>query len=124
MTWEIETTDEFDRWFADLGEDGKVEVIAKVELLRHLGPRLGRPHADTLNGSKHTNMKELRADTGSHVLRIALAFDPRRTGILLVAGDKSGTNQKLFYRQLIAKADRLYDEHLTRLRMKRKGRRQ
>jgi hypothetical protein len=96
-------------------------VTAKVGLLRYLGPRLGRPHADTLNGSKHANMKELRASTAGKVLRIAFAFDPDRVGILLVAGDKSGVSQKRFYRQLIAKADELYDTHLATLRRARKG---
>ncbi len=114
MAWRIRTTVVFDEWFANLEEDGKVEVIAKVELLKHLGPTLGRPHADTLNGSKHTNMEELRADTANKVLRIAFAFDPERAGILLVAGDKSGVSQKRFYRKLIAKADALYDLHLAR----------
>ena len=114
--WPIRTTDEFDRWFADLDADDQVEVIAKVAILRHLGPRLGRPHADTLNGSKHPNMKELRASTADKVIRIAFAFDPNRAGILLVAGDKSGVSQKRFYRQLIAKADELYDAHLAILR--------
>jgi hypothetical protein len=61
--WPIATSEEFDAWFAELSEDGQVEVIAKVGLLRLLGPRLGRPHADTLNGSRHANMKELRTDT-------------------------------------------------------------
>jgi hypothetical protein len=60
--WHVATTTEFDEWFADLDEDGQAELIAKVELLKLLGPKLGRPHADTLNGSKHSNMKELRAD--------------------------------------------------------------
>jgi hypothetical protein len=113
--WRVQTTSEFDGWFGDLQEDGQVEVIAKVELLKCLGPSLRRPHADTLNGSKHANMKELRADTANQVLRIAFAFDPNRAAILLVAGDKSGVNQRRFYRQLIAKADRLYDAHLAKL---------
>jgi hypothetical protein len=104
-----------------LDKDAQVEVIAKVALLKHLGPRLGRPHADTLNGSKHANMKELRADTAKEVLRIAFAFDPNRVGVLLVAGDKSGVSQRRFYRQLIAKADELYDMHLTKLRRTKKG---
>jgi hypothetical protein len=54
-----------------------------------IGPKLARPHADTLKGSKRANMKELRADTADKVLRVAFAFDPDRAGILLVAGDKS-----------------------------------
>lgn len=119
--WSIMTTVEFDEWFADLDADGKVEVIANVELLKLLGPKLGRPHADTLNGSKHANMKELRANTADKVLRVAFAFDPCRIGILLVAGDKSGVSRRRFYRQLIARADRLYDAHLVKLKAKQKA---
>ena len=119
--WRVATTDEFDAWFAGLHEDAQAEVIAKVELLKLLGPKLGRPHANTLNGSKHANMKELRADTADKVLRIAFAFDPDRVGMLLVAGNKSGVSQRRFYRQLITKADELYDNHLAKLRSARKG---
>jgi hypothetical protein len=80
--WPVATTDEFDEWFAELGEDAQAEIIAKVELVKMLGPALGRPHADTLKGSKHANMKELRADTAQQILRIAFAFDPNRSAIL------------------------------------------
>ena len=119
--WEVATTDEFDGWFADLGEDEQVELIAKVELLKLLGPQLGRPHADTLNDSKHSNMKELRADTRDKVLRIAFAFDPDRSAVLLLGGNKSGVSQRRFYRQLIARADALYDEHLRKVAERKKG---
>jgi len=118
--WLVRSTAEFDKWFADLDEDGRVEVIAKVELLKYLGPRLGRPHADTLNGSAYANMKELRANTADQVLRIAFAFDPNRSGILLVAGDKAGVSQRQFYRRLIAKADELYGRHLADLRTEKR----
>ena len=118
--WHIATTDEFDKWFRELEVDGQAEVIAKVELLKLLGPKLGRPHADTLNNSQHANMKELRATTAGKVLRIAFAFDPERKGILLVAGDKSGVSQRRFYKQLIAKADELFDAHLAKLKAKQK----
>jgi hypothetical protein len=114
--WRIVTTSDFDEWFAELDQSAQVETIAKVELLKVLGPKLGRPHADTLKGSKHANMKELRASTSGQVLRIAFAFDPRRVGILLVAGDKSGVSQKRFYKQLVSKADQLYDAHLAKLK--------
>jgi hypothetical protein len=90
----VATTDDFDEWFSDLSEDGQAEIIAKVELLKILGPTLGRPHADTLNGSKHANMKELRGETAEQVLRVAFAFDPERVAILLVAGNKAGVGQK------------------------------
>lgn len=119
--WNVATTEHFDEWYSELGADGQAEVIAKVNLLKLLGPQLGRPHADTLKGSKHSNMKELRADTKHQVLRIAFAFDPERSAILLIGGDKSGTSQKRFYRQLITLADRLYDAHLAALKAKRKA---
>ena len=46
--WPISTSDVFDAWYSDLDADAQVEVIATVELLKRLGPRLGRPHADAL----------------------------------------------------------------------------
>jgi hypothetical protein len=98
----------------------QAEIIAKVNLLKLLGPQLSRPHADTLNGSKHANMKELRANTKNSILRIAFAFDPTRAAIVLVGGDKAGVSQKRFYKKLIAKADRLYDEHLDKLKQRDK----
>ena len=118
--WDIKTTHEFDEWFAGLNEDAQVELIAKVNLLKVLGPRLARPHADTLNGSKYANMKELRASTADQVLRVAFAFDPERAGVLLIGGNKSGVGQKSFYRQLFARADALYGEYLAQLKSNRK----
>ena len=66
-------------------------------------------------------MKELRANTTDSVLRIAFAFDPDRSAILLLGGDKSGVGQKRFYQQLIARADALYDAHLTKIMARRKA---
>ena len=65
-------------------------------------------------------MKELRLDAAAGVWRVAFAFDPKRQGILLVAGDKSGGSEKRFYRQLIRKADDRFDEHLSRLKRERR----
>jgi hypothetical protein len=92
------------------------ELAALSQLLKHFGPQLSRPHADTLNGSKHANMKELRFDAADGAWRVAFAFDPKRAAILLVIGDKSGTNEKRFYRKLIEKADRRFDAHLADLK--------
>ena len=86
------------------------------------GPRLGRPHADTLNGSKHANMKELRFEALHGEWRAAFAFDPERRAVLLAAGVKSGGSQKRFYEQLIAKADRRFSTHVERLKAAKKGR--
>jgi hypothetical protein len=60
-------------------------------------------------------MKELRFNADDGVWRAAFAFDPERQAILLVAGDKSGSNERRFYRQLIQKADERFDDHLARL---------
>jgi hypothetical protein len=96
------------------------EMSAHTELVSAMGPALKRPHADTLKGSKHANMKELRFTAAGGAWRLAYAFDPERKAILLVAGDKSGGSQKRFYGTLIAKADLRYDGHLAYLT--RKGR--
>lgn len=97
--------------FKDSVQDG---LLADAKLLADYGPGLGRPHADTLKGLKHANMKELRLEGAEW--RAAFAFDPERRATLLVASDKSGGGQKRFYRQLIAKADSRFNAHLESLK--------
>ncbi|MDQ6701972.1 MAG: type II toxin-antitoxin system RelE/ParE family toxin [Pseudomonadota bacterium] len=116
MTWEVEFDDAFDIEFAAFAEDVKDALLAVAKLLADYGPHLGRPHADTLKGSKHANMKELRFEASDGEWRAAFAFDPRRKAIVLVAGDKSGAGQKRFYKRLIATADRCFSAHLERLK--------
>ena len=114
--WEVETTDFFDEWFAGLGEAEKEVIEGLVGAMKIVGPHLKRPHADTLNGSAYANMKELRGKTAEAVLCVAFAFDPLQKAILLVGGDKSGVSERLFYKQLIARADKLYGRHLLKVR--------
>lgn len=114
MSWLIRFSPEFAAEFAELSEPVQTELLAQAKLLEQFGPHLGRPRVDTLNGSKHANMKELRFDADNGVWRVAFAFDPERQGLLLVAGDKSGVSEKRFYRTLIAKADARFDAHLAR----------
>lgn len=116
LKWIVEIGDEFEPEFDALPEEVQDELLARMLLLQQFGPQLGRPTVDTLNGSKHANMKELRFNAGGGVWRAAFAFDPKRKAILLVAGDKSGGSEARFYRQLIAKADARFDAHLARLR--------
>ena len=97
------------------------ELLAQGKVLEQFGPTLGRPHVDTLKGSRHANMKELRFGTEDGVWRVAFAFDPKREAILLVAGDKSGGGEQRFYRQLIRRADERFDDHLARVKEKKKG---
>ena len=120
MKWEVRFHDEFDPEFDALPEDVQDQLLAHAQLLEQFGPHLGRPRVDTLNGSRHANMKELRFDAANGVWRVAFAFDPSRQAILLVAGDKSGGSEKRFYRRLIAKADERLDGHLAGLKKERK----
>ncbi len=110
--WEVITTDTFDEWFDSLNDSERANVIAGMLLLQNKGPHLSRPYADTVYGSKFTNMKELRVQSNGDPLRAFFAFDPERKGILLCAGNKSG-NEKRFYKQMIPIADQEFQAHLN-----------
>ena len=120
VKWEVEFHEAFDPEFDALPEEVQDELRAHALLLEQFGPQLGRPRVDTLKGSSHANMKELRFDADNGVWRVAFAFDPSRRAVLLVAGDKSGGSEKRFYRQLIAKADERFGDHLARAKKERK----
>jgi hypothetical protein len=121
VKWAVSFHEEFDTEFDALSATVQDEILAHAKLLEQFGPQLGRPRVDTLKGSRHANMKELRFEAADGVWRVAFAFDPKRSAILLVAGDKSGGSEKRFYRQLIAKADKRFDGHLARLKKERKN---
>jgi hypothetical protein len=116
--WIVEFADEFDPEFDDLDSQVQDEMLAQLKLVERDGPQARRPRVDTLNGSKHPNMKELRFDAADGVWRVAFAFDPKRKAVVLVAGDKSGGSEKRFYDRLIARADERFDAHLKRLKGK------
>jgi len=120
MSWSIDFVDEFASELKAMSQEVRTELLAHARLLEDHGPLLGRPHADTLNGSSHANMKELRFNANDGVWRVAFAFDPKRKGILLAAGDKSGGSERRFYKRLIDTADKRFDEHLARLKKKGK----
>lgn len=82
-------------------------------VLEKFGPKLGRPYVDTLNGSDFQNMKELRIQHAGNPIRAFFAFDPARRGIILCAGDKTGINEKRFYKNMIKLADSEYRKHLA-----------
>ena len=120
MKWEVEFHEDFDPEFDALPDEVQDELRAHAILLEQFGPQLGRPRVDTLKGSRHSNMKELRFDADGGVWRVAFAFDPSRRAVLLVAADKSGGSEKRFYRQLLGKADQRFDNHLARAKKERK----
>lgn len=113
MSWTVSFAREFEPEFDALLTAVQEAILARALLLEREGPTLGRPFADTLAGSKHSNMKELRCAADDGVWRIAFASDPERRAILLVGGDKAGVNDKRFYKQLITEADRRFDRHLN-----------
>ena len=115
MAWDVEFEDAFEAEFHEFDPEVQDALLAVAKLLVDYGPQLGRPYADTLKGSKHANMKELRFEAADGEWRSAYAFDTRRKAILLVAGDKSGGSQKRFYQKFIALADRRFSAHLKRL---------
>jgi hypothetical protein len=120
MRWVVIFHDDFDDELALLAEDLQDEVLAHAKLLAQFGPNLGRPAVDTLKGSGHANMKELRFDWNGEVWRVAFAFDPKRQAILLVGRDKGGSDQRRFYKRLIAIADARYNDHLATLKKESK----
>jgi hypothetical protein len=111
--WEVEYTDEFLEWWQRLDERAQEFLVAAVDKLEERGPALGRPLVDTIGGSRHPNMKELRPPGGN--VRVLFAFDPRRMAILLIGGDKTGRWEE-WYEEMIPVADKLYEEHLAELR--------
>ena len=115
MNWTVEFHDEFVPEFRGLHKRIQDEIYAIAHLLEQFGPQLGRPWVDTLNGSRHANMKEMRFGAARGEWRLAFAFDPERRAMLLIAGDKSGGSARRFYRALIRKADERFDRHLARL---------
>jgi hypothetical protein len=117
--WIVEIGDELEPEFNHLHEDVRTEILALARLLQRFGPQLGRPRADTLYGSRHANMKELRFSAADGEWRVAFAFDPARKAIFLAAGDKSGVSEKRFYKRLVAKADKRFQAHLDRLKAKK-----
>jgi hypothetical protein len=113
MGWNVEHTDEFGTWWDNLDETQQEDVTAVVLLLMERGPRLPFPYSSGVKGSKHPHMRELRAQSRGKPIRVFYAFDPRRSAILLIGGDKTGDNR--FYERMIPIADALYDAYIDEL---------
>jgi hypothetical protein len=119
MAFDVVSTEAFDIWFGSLSVPTQQAVLFGVELLKAKGAMLGRPHVDTLKGSRYPNMKELRVRHAGHHLRILFAFDPERKAVLLVGGDKTSVGNRI-YERLIHTADALYEAHLKNLQSTKK----
>ncbi|MEB0141141.1 MULTISPECIES: type II toxin-antitoxin system RelE/ParE family toxin [unclassified Undibacterium] len=113
--WKVSFHDEFDPEFDAFSQDVQDELLAAAAAVRELGPAADRPHVGTLDNPRHPNMKELRfkANNGAEIWRAAFAFDPDREAIILVAADKQGIDEDKFYKDLLKKANKRFDQHLT-----------
>jgi hypothetical protein len=116
VKWAVDLHDDFVPEYNELHSDVQDELLAHIKLLEEFGPLLGRPRADTLKGSRHANIKELRFYAADGVWRFAFAFDPKRQAVILCGGDKSGVSENRFYQQLIDKADARFDAHMARIK--------
>ena len=113
MAWEVEFTDEFGEWWDGLTVEEQDSVADSVYVLQESGPALTRPLADTIHGSKYHNMRELRIQHRGRPYRVLYAFDPRRVGVLLIGGDKTGNDR--WYEEFVPKADAIYTHHLSEI---------
>ncbi|WP_083862371.1 type II toxin-antitoxin system RelE/ParE family toxin [Baaleninema simplex] len=112
----VQYTETFEAWWTQLSEDDQVKVAAVVELLEKLGVTLPYPHSSKVEGCKkfkHLRELRLRSSQG-HPYRILYAFDPNRTAILLVGGNKTG--DKRWYKKNICIAEQEYQSHLNQLK--------
>ena len=108
MQWGVFFSEIAEAWLDTLLDDDFNRVMAAADLLSERGPGLGRPTVDSITGSRHANMKELRTGT----LRALFAFDPERRAIVLVGGDKRG-DWTGWYERNIPLADDRFDQHLS-----------
>jgi hypothetical protein len=113
MTWEILITDIYEDWFLKLSDKEQIDVQAMVDVLEIKGPHLGRPHADTIKGTKTVrNLKELVVQHAGSPYRVFYAFDPMRRAVLLCGGRKDGAQDKQFYRKMVPLAEAEFKKHL------------
>jgi len=96
-SWEVEFDPTFETWAEDLDQPDAEALLAAIRVMRDHGPALGRPLVDSVKGSRHKNMKELRpGSTARTEVRVLFAFDPKRRAILLVGGDKANAWSKWY----------------------------
>jgi hypothetical protein len=114
VQWEVEFTDEFERWWRTLTERQQDDVARSVGMLADLGPALDYPHTTKIAISRYPHMRELRTQSGGKPLRTLYAFDPLRVAIMLIGGDKTGNVR--WYEKFVPMADRIYETHLKELR--------
>jgi len=117
--WNVEYTDEFEEWWETLDEEEQDAVAFNVGLLEQRGPSLNFPYSSNIKQSRHNAMRELRSQCRGNPLRTLYIFDPRRTAILLIGGDKTGNDR--FYNEIVPIADKIYDHYLKEFKEENNG---
>lgn len=110
--WLVEFTDEFEAWWLTLADYIQDDIDRAVILLEEYGPTLGYPYSSDIKGSKIA-LRELRVQSNGHPVRVLYAFDPVRSALLILGGDKTGNSR--WYEENVPKAERLFAEHLKEL---------
>ncbi len=116
--WTIIYRSPYRAWFGKCGEELQNEILAHLEVLKTVGPNLGRPRVDHIKGSEHQNMKELRVQFKGDPVRILFAFDPDRRAVLLLGGTKTGDDR--WYRKHVPLADQEFSLHLQEMQSEKK----
>ena len=116
--WTIIYRPHYRAWFGKCGEEMQNEILAHLEVLKTVGPNLGRPRVDHIRGSAHQNMKELRVQFKGDPVRILFAFDPDRRAVLLLGGTKTGDDR--WYRKHVPLADQDFTLHLQEMQSEQK----
>ncbi len=97
-----------------MGTEEQVSVDASVLLLEQYGPHLRFPHSSAIENSKIGHLRELRVQHKGSPYRVLYAFDPSRTALLLIGGNKRGAND--WYKKFVPMAEKLYAKHLKSLK--------
>ena len=111
--YNIEYTNEFGDWWDSLSEPEQIDVAAVIFVLEKMGTKLGFPYSSQIKQSKHGHMRELRIQHNGQPYRVLYAFNPKRSAILLIGGNKKGDNR--WYKKIVPLADRLYEKHLQEM---------
>lgn len=117
VSWNVKQSEEFQKWFDGADAVLRADILKNVELIKQMGPALGRPNVDTIKGSSIVNLKELRFKSGhqgNQVIRIFFVFDPDRNAVLLIGGDKAGSGDKTFYNTMIDQSEKIYLQYLEK----------
>jgi len=116
----VYSTDEFAAWYDSLEERHRQRVAACVDLLEQMGISLGFPYSSAIEGSALA-LRELRAQSHGHAMRVFYAFDPRRDTVVLIGGDKTGVSDDRFYREYVPQAERILREYLAEIEEENDG---